>query len=185
MDRAVKTYKVCGGATGAAAKGAPPIQRIEVFPISPKIRDRRAGKYKSLPKAKTGIPIYKHMYNDIKLVDNLVLMLKYMHQLSWQAYMYGHKEPDTVRTAKRLYGLLGRKLSRWNSVLVHSINVRRYWNVISMLMRFTHQATKLRGRPLCGNDRDNPLGYQPNALGPRIKVLAFFSEESSMSSECA
>lgn len=179
MDRAVKTYKVCGGATSAVAKGKLPIQRIEVSPLRPNVKDRRAGKYDCMPKAKTGIPIYKHSYNNVKLVDNLVLTFKYMHQLSWQAYKYGSKEPETLRTAKRLYYLLQRKLSLWNSILCHSNNIRYYWNVISMLMRFAHQATKLRGRPLCGNDRDGPLGPQPNTLGSRIKVITFFSEESS------
>jgi len=91
VDKAVKTYKVRGGPRGAAITGQPPIQRIEVAPLRPKILDRRAHKYDCMPKARTGIPIYEQAYYNVKIVHNVDLALKYMHQLSWDACMYGDK----------------------------------------------------------------------------------------------
>jgi hypothetical protein len=149
-----------------------------VGPVPLNVLDRRAGKSHTLPKVKTGIPIYEHGYYNVRLVNDVYLALVYAHQLCWTAYKYGDKEPDLIRIAKRSYHLLRRKLSLWDSVLCHSATVRQYWSIVSATLRIAQGAAKLRGRPLCGNDRV-VLQQRPNTLGSRIKVDTFFSEESS------
>jgi len=144
-----------------------------------KVLDRRRGKNsRDLPKAKSGIPIKRHDYNSVTLVNNVYVALTRMHQLCWNAYGNGGSNPDLVRRAKHDYHSLRRKLSLWDNILCNSRVVRQYWSIISLTLRFALGVAMQRGRPHCGDDREQDFPARPTSSGTRIKVIAFFSEES-------
>lgn len=157
LERSLKTHRICNRPSGPKIRTNDHYS-VEVGPVPLSILDRRAGKSHALPKARTGIQFYKHMQNNVELVQSTWTSLIYVHQLCWMAYRYGNTEPESLGSAKQQYYRLQRILFHKNSIFRSSIIVLRYWNVISVVLRFAQNVTKLRGSPLCGNDRGGTFG---------------------------
>jgi len=164
VEKAVHTYKKVAPPAQPSLRPSPVLGKIEVGPVPMSILDRRRGK-SVLPLRGSGIPIIKHTRSNVTMINNLWLSLTYMHQLSCIALRYGDTQPNLVSSAMQEYHFLRRKLLQWRSVLTHSVTVRQYWVVISLTMRLARSLAQQKGRPLCGNNRDETLSHRPISLG--------------------
>jgi hypothetical protein len=144
-DKAINTYKCRNRATGPTTARKRPLYKVEVGPVPLSILDRRAGRYNSLTKSKTGIPVYESGKYHVDIVNNVYLACTYAYQQCYYAYRYGSTDSESLKIAKHFYYSLQRNLSRWNKILCSSNVVQRYWRVISMTFRIAKSDTKCRG----------------------------------------
>jgi len=114
--------------------------RCEPQPLHYSILQRRSGKYRSLPKERSGIEFHQASYNNVRLVNETYVSMVYLYQLC--RYSFTNHE---YNLAKQSYHMFHRFLQFNWKIYYHSKTVQQFWNVISITLR-------LKGE-ICNADR--------------------------------